>query len=138
MATGMVLVLRRNADPGYVAARWSAQTGVPVRVATPPAVGVARPEVEVALLRVVQEALTNVARHAGARSVVVELGYPGAQVRLAVRDDGAGFDPSAVPAGFGLEGMRERLAALGGELTVSSAPSAGTTVRARVPVTSGG
>jgi signal transduction histidine kinase len=107
--------------------RWSAATGVP---ATATHSGTARPlprELEVALLRAVQEALANVARHAGATEVRVALDYGADTVRLAVRDDGSGFVPGARP-GYGLAGMRDRLAAFGGEVTVASAPGVGTEV----------
>lgn len=88
-----------------------------------------------ALLRVAQEGLANVARHARARRADVSLDY-GADVTLTVRDDGVGFDPDAATAGFGLAGMRARLAAAGGVLTVSSGP-AGTALTARVPLDRG-
>jgi signal transduction histidine kinase len=94
------------------------------------------PEVERQLLRVAEEALSNVVRHAGARSaeVVVELGDD--TVSVAVDDDGVGFDPTAraiASRRLGLTSMRERVAALGGELEIDSAPGKGTRVRARVP-----
>jgi signal transduction histidine kinase len=88
---------------------------------------------EVVLLRVCQEALANVRRHARASSVRVTLSYGDERVRLAVTDDGAGFDPDEPASGFGLRGMRARVAEIGGELTVRSAPGAGTTVTAEVP-----
>jgi signal transduction histidine kinase len=94
------------------------------------------PEVERQLLRVAEEALSNVVRHAGARcaEVVVELGDH--TVSVAVDDDGVGFDPTAraiASRRLGLTSMRERVAALGGELEIDSAPGKGTRVRARVP-----
>jgi signal transduction histidine kinase len=98
--------------------------------------GAARPlatSAEVVLLRVCQEALANVRKHAGASRVGVRLAYQADAVELEVTDDGAGFDPDAVCSGYGLSGMRARVAEAGGELTVRSAPHAGTTVRVRVP-----
>ena len=88
---------------------------------------------EVVLLRVCQEALANVRKHAGANSATVELGYDPAAVRLRVSDDGAGFDPGRVSGGYGLRGMRTRVAEAGGTLSVRSAPGAGTSVSAMVP-----
>jgi signal transduction histidine kinase len=82
---------------------------------------------EVALLRVAQEALTNVRKHAAAGRVEVELSYRDSDVVLQVLDDGCGFDPSAVSGGFGLGGMRERVTQVGGVLEVRSG-SDGTTV----------
>jgi PAS domain S-box-containing protein len=96
--------------------------------------------VETACFRVAQEALTNVARHARARQVWVEVRRRDGAVQLTIRDDGAGFDVAAVQRGaaqggtFGLLGMQERAELLGGRLEVESAPGRGTTVRARLPV----
>lgn len=87
---------------------------------------------EVVLLRVAQEALANVRKHAGAGRVDVELAYDGASVTLRVSDDGRGFDPAAVTGGYGLAGMRSRLAQVGGAFTIRSAVAAGTTVEARL------
>ncbi|MEN3361718.1 MAG: hypothetical protein V7637_5700 [Mycobacteriales bacterium] len=121
-----------------VARRWSSISEVAVDVVT---TGTARPlhtEVEVALLRTAQEALSNVARHADAGSVHVTLSYMEDQVTLDVRDDGVGFDPDAPPAtgtagGFGLTAMRQRVRRLAGQLEVESEPGAGTVVSASLP-----
>jgi signal transduction histidine kinase len=88
---------------------------------------------EVVLLRVCQEALANVRKHAGAVSATVELRYDPEVVLLEVIDDGAGFDPDQVTGGYGLRGMRTRLAEAGGTVTVDSSPGAGTRVIATVP-----
>jgi signal transduction histidine kinase len=88
--------------------------------------------VEVMLLRVCQEGLSNVRKHARARSAAVCLGYDADAVRLEVSDDGAGFDPASVSGGFGLRGMRARVAEAGGTLTVDSAPGVGTRLSASV------
>lgn len=85
-----------------------------------------------ALFRVLQEALTNVARHARARQVEVRLELAPEGAVLSVRDDGVGRAAGAAP-GLGLLGMQERIRAVGGRLEFESAPGAGTTVRARVP-----
>lgn len=86
------------------------------------------------MLRILQEALTNARRHSEARRVVVRLGTTGEEIRLEVADDGHGFDPNVAGSGVGLKSMRERAAALGGALEVSSAPGEGTVVRVRVPI----
>jgi PAS domain S-box-containing protein len=93
--------------------------------------------VETALYRVVQEALANVLKHAGAGRVNVALVLAPGHVSAVVEDDGVGFDPDAAPdpAGghrLGLLGMRERVALVGGSLSVESAPGRGTTIIARV------
>ncbi len=88
---------------------------------------------DVVLLRVGQEALAIVRKHAAAGSVQVLLRYQPAEVSLEVTDDGRGFDPAQVNGGYGLRGMRERLGQAGGRVEVRSAPGAGTCVRAEVP-----
>jgi signal transduction histidine kinase len=88
---------------------------------------------EVVLPRVCQEALANVRKHAGARSAAVRLDYDPGAIRLEVSDDGAGFDPARINGGYGLRGMRTRVAEAGGTLAVRSAPGAGTHVCAMVP-----
>jgi signal transduction histidine kinase len=92
-------------------------------------------EVETALYRVVQEAMTNVARHAQATRVDLLVEHRGDRVLVMVEDDGVGFVPERVQSGdrFGLLGMRERAEALGGTLTLESAPGAGATVVVEVP-----
>jgi signal transduction histidine kinase len=96
------------------------------------------PEIEIAVYRLVQEGLTNVVKHAEATQVVVEIADPDGDegfLHVEIRDDGKGFDPAdGDGAGFGLIGMRERLALVDGELQILSAPDEGTTVIARIPV----
>jgi signal transduction histidine kinase len=91
-------------------------------------------DIEIALYRIVQEALTNAVRHGQARRAVIEIREGPAAVEVLVRDDGRGFDTSGRSDGFGLLGMRERVALLGGELAIRSSPGQGTTVSARLPV----
>jgi signal transduction histidine kinase len=92
-------------------------------------------EAETALYRIVQEALTNVVKHASARRVSITLVQKGAAAVVVVEDDGGGFDPGATrPGALGLVGMRERVALVGGRLTVESSPGAGTTLVAEVPL----
>ena len=91
------------------------------------------PLLQATLYRVLQEALTNVARHAGARSVNVRLVRGAGAVELRVQDDGAGFKPGN-SGRLGLRGMRERAALLGGSVEVGSEPGAGTTITAHIPV----
>ena len=91
-------------------------------------------ELETALYRIVQEALTNAVKHGHAKRAVVEIGEHDGSIRLIVRDDGRGFDAGADTAGFGLLGIGERIALLNGELDVDSTKGAGTTISARIPV----
>lgn len=92
-------------------------------------------ETETALYRIVQEALTNVLRHAEATRVTVRLSQTDRAVALVVQDDGKGFElENARDGGLGLIGMRERVGLLGGRLTVESSEGAGTLLKAQVPL----
>ncbi|WP_233578539.1 sensor histidine kinase [Micromonospora sp. BL4] len=124
----LVEAVRRVAD------RFTAETGVPVTLATP---GTQRPlptPVEVVLLRVTQEALANARKHAAAGRVEVRLEGRDGVVVLEVRDDGCGFTIPPAGDGYGLASMRNRVEQVAGTLRVSSSPGAGTTVRAEVPI----
>ncbi|HEY0999595.1 MAG TPA: sensor histidine kinase [Streptosporangiaceae bacterium] len=129
-------------------ARWSVTSGVTGDVETTGQARALHPEVEVTLLRVAQEALANVAKHAGASRAGVTLSYMEDLVSLDVRDDGAGF--AVAPAGesranghlageapaaggFGLIAMRQRVSRLAGQLEIESEPGAGTAVSASLP-----
>lgn len=135
-----VLVASRLPDAlAEVASRWSQMSGVPAAVTTTGTARQLHPEVEIALLRTGQEALANVGKHAGAGRVGVTLSYMEDVVTLDVRDDGIGFDPAGLPpepadgSGFGLTGMRQRVARVAGRLEIESAPGEGTAVSATVP-----
>lgn len=91
-------------------------------------------ELETALYRITQEALTNATKHGRATRIVVEIQENHTTVDLTVRDDGVGFDPHAQSDGFGLLGMRERTELLSGELQINSTPGKGTTLNVRIPV----
>jgi signal transduction histidine kinase len=117
-----------------VATRWSGLHGLPVEVTTTGTIRPLSADTEFALLRTAQEALANVAKHAGASRIGVTLSYLGDTVALDVRDDGRGFDPARSSAGFGLVAMRERIEGLSGTLQVESEPGGGTAVSASVPV----
>jgi signal transduction histidine kinase len=126
---GLVPALERLTDA------FAEQSGI--RVDFHSALGEARlpSEVETALYRVVQESLTNIAKHANAGSVSVSLARRESAVAAVIEDDGGGFDPRTPrEEGVGLLGMRERLALIDGKLEVESRPGAGTTVVAEVPL----
>jgi len=91
-------------------------------------------ELEAAVYRIVQEALTNAVKHGHARHARLEIDEDEAAIRVSLQDDGIGFDPAMRSDGFGLLGMRERVELFGGTLEIDSAPGRGTTVRAVVPV----
>lgn len=96
------------------------------------------PEVELVIYRVVQEALTNIARHANASRVAIRLTFEEAAVEAVVEDNGQGFDlveaTSTRERGLGLFGMRERVELVGGTFNITTRPGAGTSIRIRVPV----
>jgi signal transduction histidine kinase len=98
------------------------------------------PPVETALYRIVQEAGTNILRHAQATTVRIGLTRQAERIRMVIEDDGRGFDPARVrptgPAGLGLLGMTERALSLGGTLWIESRPGAGTRVHVELPCAS--
>jgi signal transduction histidine kinase len=93
--------------------------------------------VELCLFRIVQEALTNVVKHSSASTATVSLYATGDTLQLSVADNGCGFNTSATAdrQGLGLESMRERLHLVDGELVIRSRAGEGTTIDARVPLT---
>lgn len=116
-----------------MAERFTASHGVPARFEVVGPAGRLPPSTEVVLLRAAQEALANVAKHAGAQHVHLALAEGDAGIELSIDDDGCGFDPAAVSGGHGLAGMRSRVHDIDGALTLRSAPGAGTTVRVVLP-----
>jgi PAS domain S-box-containing protein len=132
---GLVPALRWYVDRQAQQAEFSAQFAAdPLEKRLPP-------DLEIVCFRIVQEALTNVTRHAQARQVGVELRQRGDELQLVVRDDGVGFDVqttlnrAAHGASMGLLGMEERALPLGGQVEIKSAPGRGTEIRARFPLT---
>jgi two-component system sensor histidine kinase UhpB len=131
-------------DLGLVAAldacarQFSQRTGLPVEFRAIGRPERLPPEVELVVYRVVQEALSNVARHSGATRAEVSLAADAATLAVTVADDGRGFDPLAAldsrQQSLGLFGMRERAALVGGRLSIESAPERGTRVQLEIPV----
>jgi signal transduction histidine kinase len=119
--------------------RFSRQYGLPVELSVPPELeehGLA-PAIEVQLLRIIQEALSNVRKHACADHVRVCFSIAEQRLRVAIIDDGLGFDPVTLVSaggGYGLRAMRERAETLSGSLTVSSRAGQGTEVVALLPL----
>ena len=130
-------------DTGLVpAAEWlvagfARRTGIDCRLDAPEADLALDGELATTAFRILQEALTNVGRHAQAGRVQVRIGHADGVLRVEVADDGVGFDPLAAPVrrSFGLLGMRERALMFGGTLAVDSRAGGGTTLRVTLPIT---
>jgi signal transduction histidine kinase len=130
---------------GELARTWSERSGVAARLDTTGIPVRAGADVEAAVFRAAQESLSNVAKHANAGRVQLTLSYLDDTLLLDVADDGIGFDPQAVATavgegaggygGYGLAGMKQRLARIGGTLTIEAAVGTGTTINATVPLT---
>jgi signal transduction histidine kinase len=108
--------------------------GVPVSVDVDGPVSELPVAVDLAAYRIVQESLTNVLRHAGAATAAVRIAMSDGRLTVSVTDTGRGGDPAAPAGGHGLAGMRERVAALGGELSTGPLPGGGFAVTATIPV----
>jgi signal transduction histidine kinase len=117
---------------GDLARRWADGSGVDLRVDVTGDPVPLSPPIEVALFRVAQEALTNVAKHANASRVGLTLSYLGDVVLLDVRDDGVGIN-NGRHQGFGLKSMTQRIRSVGGTVAIESTPDEGTAVSASVP-----
>lgn len=130
---GMLDQLGLAAAIQHYVAKFSERTGIPCKLS------LNREEFEIgdkmatAVFRLVQEALTNVARHASAGSATVQIAEENDAIQLAVQDDGCGLAPPSDKKTFGLLGMRERVKMLGGDFEIASVPGVGTTIRARFP-----
>jgi signal transduction histidine kinase len=117
--------------------RYTAQTQVRVKFTRNGSAPRFAPDIEIAAYRIVQEALNNVARHAGVKQARVALLYDGGTLGLEIEDRGAGFEPGSVVsrgAGNGISQIIERAAALGGRCTIQSSPGNGTLLRVDLPV----
>ncbi|TDR81374.1 multi-sensor signal transduction histidine kinase [Paludibacterium purpuratum] len=120
----------------WQARRFESRTGIACLVSVPDTPLHLDDTQAIGLFRILQEALTNVLRHAEAATVSIGLSAEARRVSLSIADDGKGFQPERQPAGrsFGLVGMRERVWLLGGELQIDSQPGQGTTLLVRLPV----
>jgi signal transduction histidine kinase len=116
-----------------LAARFERETGITVTVDADASTEPDR-DTEVVLLRCAQEALANVRKHSRADAATLSLTTTPPNAVLTVHDDGTGFDPSSLSHGFGLPGMRDRLALVRGSLEVGSSPGAGTTLTISLPL----
>jgi signal transduction histidine kinase len=133
---GLIAAIRKEAKD------LAKSSGINARVAVSDDVGRATPEVETAIYRVVQESLHNVAKHANAHLVTIELNRTEDHLRLRIEDDGVGISnvnaSNSQRPTFGLAGMRERISTLGGTLRVESRKGKGTKILVSVPVPDNG
>jgi NarL family two-component system sensor histidine kinase YdfH len=115
--------------------RFTNATGIPVRLHTDPTPSLPDP-VKETIVRAVAEALTNIAQHARAKNVEVELGMKGGGLSVTVGDDGVGFDPSSIPSGhYGVLGICERVRMTNGSVNIHSNRGNGTTLNIQIPLT---
>ena len=119
---------------GELTSGLSQQSGIVAELESAGTATRAPADTDAALFRVAQEALTNVSRHAKASKVRLTLTYLDDTLLLDIADDGVGFEPAGDSGGYGLIGMRQRLARVGGALTVESTPGYGSTLNAAVPL----
>src|SRR5262249_36510169 len=117
---------------------WSRRNGLPANLEITGSPAPMHPDIELTILRAVQEGLNNIRKHASAKSATVTLSYMEDVIVLDVQDDGKGFIPTetsrASSGGFGLAGMRERTESLQGSFSVESVPGEGTTISISLPV----
>ncbi len=118
---------------------WGKNYGVKTEFYSPEEFPRFKPEIELNLYRIVQEALNNSLKHASAKCVSVSMVIVDDSIRIAVEDDGRGFDPSdaihhSFGGGLGLSGMYERASLIGGKLEIDSVPTVGTTVYVTIPI----
>jgi signal transduction histidine kinase len=119
----------------WQARQFSKRTGIPVNVRIDALPSSLPERHRTCVYRVVQEALTNCARHSKARTIQVRVVHDERRLTVSVKDDGVGFDPASVRGrGLGLIGMQERVLELGGELSLVSQPGKGTALSARIPL----
>lgn len=112
---------------------WESRSGIHLELSV---VGERRlpPQIEQTLYRVVQEGLSNIARHSQATQADLTLIYGGQDIEIRIRDNGAGFEPATTPHGLGLELIQERLEGIGGRADIQSRPGEGTALTIRVPI----
>ena len=123
----------------WLVQKFTERNGIPCELA------IGAPDLELqdphasAVFRIVQESLTNAARHAQASRIEVSIDLSDGAVALKVRDNGRGFSPDdpRKPGSFGLMGLRERAYLLGGEVNITSAPGQGTSIEVRIPLEPG-
>ena len=133
-----ILDLGLSAAVEWQAQEFQARTGIPCKLRLLAEEVVVAPDVSTALFRILQETLTNVARHARATRTEVVLERQREGLALSIRDDGRGFDPvdPSLSKSLGLLGIRERAAMLGGRVSISSTPGKGTRITAWIPLAS--
>jgi len=126
---GLLAAIRKEAR------ELSKSTGIKTQLSLPDDAGELNPELDIAAYRCVQEALHNVAKHSQARSVGIHLQKQDHKLTMLIEDDGVGIPSKARTRGFGLAGMRDRVAALGGTVRIVSSQSGGTRIRIALPLT---
>ena len=127
-AYGLLPALRSHVE------RYNLQTGIMIDLRAEGLNQRFPASIEITTYRIVQEALTNLARHSEASECVVQLVADEQMLMISIRDGGRGFDPARIDEGSGLGGIRERAELLGGTLEIDTAPGAGVRITAEIPI----
>ena len=127
-----------SAALGWYTKQFSASTAIRVSLNDDGSADLLPDSGKISLYRIVQEALTNCARHSEARSILIVLASEEDRYVMRIEDDGQGFTPAHQAKGIGLIGIEERVAEMGGTLTLDSKPGAGTRIRISIPLPKGG
>jgi Signal transduction histidine kinase len=127
-----------SAALGWYTKQFSASTAIRVNLNDDGSADLLPDSGKISLYRIVQEALTNCARHSEARSILIVLASEEDRYVMRIEDDGQGFTPARQAKGIGLIGIEERVAEMGGTLTLDSKPGAGTRIRISIPLPNGG
>jgi signal transduction histidine kinase len=117
-----------------LAARWSAENSVQVKMNVTGTLRSLTSSAETALLRISQEAMHNINKHAQAKNVNITFSFMEDIFVMDIADDGLGFEPSTIKHGFGMKTMRDRAEELGGTLTIESEQGMGTAIAVSIPI----
>jgi signal transduction histidine kinase len=129
---GLLTALTRHIE------RFQTQAGIQIDLRHQGLDGRFAPEIEIAAFRIVQEALTNIARHAQVEHAAIQLLAEGDTLLIVIRDHGVGFDPTVRSNNGGLSGMRERAELVGGTLTIDTSEGGGVVITAELPLRDSG
>ena len=114
--------------------RFKERTGIKINFTHGKLDGRLPARIETSAYRIIQEALSNAAKHSGAGSIDVRMSHDEAVLNISIQDDGRGFDPEKAPSGMGLTGMQDLCELAGGSLSIDSSPGEGTLISCELPI----